>query len=166
MQDPEPVPELFRHFKRRKVFRKKGVAEADEEDASATICHSPPAAPPEPMTVDELIAQGADDSSGTLRPLEESQPSIQEIIRRRRAAQRRKAGIEFSNHASVFLEPPSSKEIVRRHDPEDDIPEDIKSVISRFAPQTGQVTDETNKHMYVPSCVLFSQSEDSHGCND
>ncbi len=156
MQDPEPVPELFRHSKRRKVYRKKDVAEVDEdEEATATSCHSPPATAPEPMTVDELIAQGADHSSGPLPPLQQSELSVQEIIRRRRAAHRRKAGIEFNNHTSVYSEPAHSNEVARIGDIEDEVPEDIKSVISRFAPQTGQVTDETNKHMYASSYILL-----------
>lgn len=134
-----PPPELFRPFKGRKFYRKRAAEQVDEDDdVDAPIA---PVAASEPMTVDELISQCGQDSSMT------PQLSVQEILRQRKAAQRRKAGIEFTNHNAASPAPDTSSELVRRDDTEDEIPEDIKSVISRFAPQTGQVTDETDKHM-------------------
>ena len=148
IQHEEPALELFRASKRRKVYRKKlGSESGDDENASAALSHALPIAALEPMTVDELITQGGDGPSTALRPDSEFQLSVQDIIRQRKASHRRRGGIEFSNHAATSPNPTDRTELVKKDDVEDEIPEDIKSVISRFAPQTGQVTDETNKHM-------------------
>ena len=147
-QHEECAPDLFRPSKRRKVYRKKAGAESDDdENAPALLGHPPPTAALEPMTVDDLISRGGDGFPVAVRPTEELQPSIQDIIRQRKAGYRRRAGIEFSNHTATSPEPANGTELSKTSDVEDEIPEDIKSVISRFAPQTGQVTDETNQHM-------------------
>ena len=73
--------------------------------------------------------------------------SVAEILRQRKAAVRRKGGIEFtSSHTPVSTAPQISDALVVK---EDDIPAEIKSVIERFAPQTGQVSDVADKHMYA-----------------
>ena len=76
--------------------------------------------------------------------------SVAEILRLRKTLQRRKGGIEFTNTALPLSSSPSvphmSTALVERED--DGISPDIQSVISRFAPQTGQVSEETDKHMY------------------
>ena len=141
-----PAPELFRPSKRRKFYRKRTEADPEDgEDAAST----PPAAraailSPEPMTVDELIELG---STTPLQHSDGPQLAIQDILRQRKAAQRRKGGIEFTNRSTTSPAPEASNALVTK-DAEDDIPADIRDVTSRFAPQTGQVTDDTDKHMY------------------
>lgn len=99
------------------------------------------------MTVDELIThQGRFSESQDQKSEEESLP-VAEILRQRKAALRRTGGIEFTNsHASASNRPQTSDALIVK---EDDTPADIKSVIERFAPQTGQVSDVADKHMYA-----------------
>lgn len=146
----EPTPEFVRPAKRRKHFRKKIDAEADEDETpTGTLTAVAPVAEPEAMTVDELISHGAEVSSSVHASPEDTQLSTQDLIRLRKAAQRRKGGIEFSNHPTPSPAPETARQVVANDDVEDEVPEDIKRVISRFAPQTGQVTDDNDKHMYV-----------------
>ncbi|KAI4247469.1 MAG: hypothetical protein L6R40_001417 [Gallowayella cf. fulva] len=69
-----------------------------------------------------------------------------EILRRRRAAQRKRAGIEFGKATSLAgssaTEVTFGNEIIGK----DDSLEKILTVVDRFAPQTGQVAD-VDKHI-------------------
>ncbi len=123
----------FRPNKRRKFYRRR----SDTPDERAVVAAPSAAAiPPQPLTVDELIAQNGP---------EELQLSVTEIVRQRKAAQRRRGGIEFTNlNISSSAVPQSSDALVET---EDGVTADIKSVIDRFAPQTGQVSEAADKHM-------------------
>lgn len=157
MESELPGPELFRPSKRRKYFRKRGEAEAgDDETATTTKDATAPVIAPELMTVDELISQGGDGPSSVHAASEDAGLSIQDVIRLRKAAQRRKGGIEFRNNSTASPAPEMGEQLIAKEDTEEDIPEDIKNVISRFAPQTGQVTDDNDKHMYVYPYFPFS----------
>lgn len=98
------------------------------------------------MTVDELISHHAHLTETEDRNIEEEPLSIAEILRQRKAALRRKGGIEFTkSHASTPTAPQRSDALALK---EDDTPADIKLVIERFAPQTGQVSDVADKHIF------------------
>ena len=142
--DRQDSADLFRPAKRRKAYRKR--TDLEEEEAPKPESHrSVP--PPEPMTVDELIAQNGHNTLSQGKAEEEAALSIAEILRSRKATARRRGGIEFTNNnpSNSTTSQPSDALIER----EDETPADIKSVIERFAPQTGQVTDTTDKHMYI-----------------
>ena len=102
------------------------------------------------MTVDELISHHAHLTESHDKGTDEEPMSVAEILRQRKAAAlRRKAGIEFTNiPTSTSTAPQTSDALAVR---EDETPADIKAVIERFAPQTGQVSDVVDKHMYATS---------------
>ena len=108
------------------------------------------------MTVDELISHHAHVTQTQDEKPNEEPLSIAEILRQRKAALRRKGGIEFSNtQSSTSTEPQTNDALAAK---EDDIPADIRSVIERFAPQTGQVSDVADKHMYALSSSIINMS--------
>lgn len=132
---------LFRPFKRRKFYRKRSDA---GDEGSPTLSSAPP---PESMTIDELISHHAHLTETQKITTDEESLSVTEILRQRKAALRRKGGIEFTNsHTSTSNTPQTSDALVVK---EDSTPADIKAVIERFAPQTGQVSDVADKHMYA-----------------
>lgn len=153
METDPPVTELFRPIKRRKFVRRKADPEADEDESTKDAIA--PVAAPEPATIDELISQGGDSIPSIPTIPQEVKLSVQDLIRQRKVAQRRKAGIEFSNHHAASPAPQNAQQLITKEEveEEEEVPEDIKSVVSRFAPQTGQVTDDTDKHMYVSPSV-------------
>ncbi|KAL8931470.1 MAG: hypothetical protein Q9211_006940, partial [Gyalolechia sp. 1 TL-2023] len=145
------VDEPARSFKRRKCYRKRvdtfsadeaGSAEGPSSSSLLRLDTSN-----DPLTPSFSHSDGEEQTSGDI-----SLP-ISEILRRRRAAQRRRAGIEFSNATSV---PDGGAAVGARLgdevlDNEDSFGK-ILTVVDRFAPQTGQVVD-VDKHMmaYIDS---------------
>lgn len=123
-----------RPSKRRKYYRKRGEEELPTvEDDTKMEAGA--------LTIDELISfhgslHSSHESQGQPLPL-----SAAEIISHRKV-QRRRLGIEFntSNTVRTILAPESSS-VTKK----DDTPE-IKTLIDRFTPQTGQVAD-VDKHM-------------------
>ena len=123
-----------RPLKRRKFYRKRGEDEDQIPDNSES----------KPLTIQELITH-----HGHNQILEaESKPvSAAEVLRQRKAAPRRRGGIEFTaavnvrNALELSLE--SSDATTEK---EDHTTLEIKTVVDRFAPQTGQVAD-VDKHM-------------------
>ena len=146
--------DLFRPSKRRKFYRKRTDAEDEGPPNVSSAPPPPPPPPPESMTVEELIFHHGHFTESQDEKTAEEPLSVAEILRQRKAALRRKGGIEFTNsHTSMPTTPQTSNALVVK---EDDTPADIKSVIQRFAPQTGQVSDVADKHMYVfPPVPLF-----------
>lgn len=137
----ENSSDLFRPSKRRKFYRKR----TDGEDEGSPIHSSAP--PPESMTVDELISHQGRLTETQHHKTDEEPLSIAAILRQRKLALPRKGGIEFTNsHTSTSSTSQTSDALIVK---EDDTPADIKSVIERFAPQTGQVSDVADKHMYA-----------------
>ena len=136
-----PDQDLFRPTKRRKFYRKR----TELEDESLPSPSSSPR--PQPMTVDELISHHAQSTETQDQGLNEDSLSVADILRQRKAALRRKGGIEFSNAQSSTSTTPQTNDALMLK--EDDTPADIRAVIERFAPQTGQVSDVADKHMYA-----------------
>ena len=134
MDTNEGSAEPFRFAKRRKFYRKRADEDGD----------TPCAKSPNVTALEDAIEQSTSDSPP---PRDEPLLSVAEIIRQRKAAQRKRIGVEFTSALPSSSDAPQSgTTLVQKK--EDSVPEDIKSVISRFAPQTGQITEETDKHMY------------------
>lgn len=134
---------MFRPIKRRKFYRKR----ADTDDNSSLTPNETPA-PIELLTIEELIAQnGVSPAAEAQTAEEETKLSVAEILRQRKTAQRRRGrGIDFSNTDNATIASaaalPTSDALVVKEDPI----EQLKTVVDRFAPQTGQVAD-VDKHM-------------------
>ena len=162
MNDPSMNTEtttdnLARPFKRRKFHRKRPDSpQSDHAALAETLCSSnstpdlpsidnTPCEPPPPHSLEAL-----DDDNGDHRP----SLSVAEILRRRRTAQRKRAGIEFTNATAV---PDSgAAEAVDGNgllDKEASL-DKILNVVDRFAPQTGQVAD-VDKHMYATISIAI-----------
>ncbi len=144
----------FRPAKRRRFYRKR----TDTEDDEASDNLLPQTAPtPELQTVEELISQNGNIRESDNQIEDEAPLSVADLIRQRKAIQRRRGGIEFTNFTSSVTANPDNALVVK----EDDTPADVKSVIERFAPQTGQISDTTDKHMYVLPSRSFNHTRSS-----
>lgn len=148
----QALSDLFRPSKRQRFYRKR-TDKGGEDDACVTTDGA--AISPEPMTVDDLISRNKDVGQGEGQQEDDGNDdqiplSFAEVLRQRKASQRRRGGIEFTNLHSSNSAPhqsqPSGAPVLK----EEDIPSDIKLVVERFAPQTGQgrVSDTADKHMY------------------
>ena len=157
MNDPSMNTEtttdnLARPFKRRKFHRKRPDSpQSDHAALAETLCSSnstpdlpsidnTSCEPPPPHSLEALD----DDNNGDHRP----SLSVAEILRRRRTAQRKRAGIEFTNATAVpdsgVAEAVDGNGLLDKEASLDK----ILNVVDRFAPQTGQVAD-VDKHMYA-----------------
>ncbi|KAG8532694.1 uncharacterized protein KY384_002571 [Bacidia gigantensis] len=136
----EPHSELFRPSKRRKFYRKRleTVDDNGKVIQSATEeAYLPSPSPPEDRRLQDLPSANTSHDETV---------SVAEVLRLRKAAQRKKAGVEFTSSTALsrYPPPPSDAIMIR---PEDTSPANLDSMASRFAPQTGHVTEETDKHM-------------------
>lgn len=146
MSTNEPaVSEVFRPSKRRKFYRKR----TETDDVEEVTPFSPPAQSASPASAP--VVPMSDPENAAPSPVhfnDEPSLSIAEILRQRKAAQRKRGGVEFTSSAhSSSASPHLSNSIAIKGETEDGTSADIKTVISRFAPQTGQVSGETDKHM-------------------
>lgn len=138
---PTDFADTTRPAKRRKFYRKRFE---DEEPENSTIAASetPPSIS---LTLDELvIARGI--LPGTELQDDNSASSIADIIRQRKAAQRKRAGIEFTNTTTAPKSSPATTSLSKALIGKDEVAADLEMVVNRFAPQTGQVAD-VDKHM-------------------
>ncbi|KAL9576195.1 MAG: hypothetical protein Q9212_007305 [Teloschistes hypoglaucus] len=139
------IDDSFRSFKRRKFFRKRVESGSDAEEDTSTKGH---------VVIDDTPRQSLPPSGdGREQTDVEAQVSVAELLRRRRAVHKKRAGIEFSNStpagdSSGTIMPGTGDEIL---DNEESLNR-ILTVVDRFAPQTGQVGD-VDKHMmaYIDS---------------
>ncbi|KAL8750863.1 MAG: hypothetical protein Q9184_006263, partial [Pyrenodesmia sp. 2 TL-2023] len=147
------VNDMSRPFKRRKFHRKRADSPNDDLDTSGspdiskivlpphTVANEPPV-----MSQPEDLEQTRDDDSHLI---------ITELLRRRKVAQRRRGGIEFTNNAPAtersVEQPRPGEEVLENEDSLDK----ILTVVDRFAPQTGQVAD-VDKHMYEVPQIRFT----------
>ena len=134
--------EIVRPIKRRKFYRKRLDIE-DHEDVTPTYQEDAPSVTA--LTLDELVNTKGNIPKPDLLD-QDSSFSVTEILRRRKAAQRRRGGIEFTNTSTTMQSgsaiPQRSKALVAK----EDTAIELEAVVNRFAPQTGQVAD-VDKHM-------------------
>ena len=149
LQGPDHLAPPSRPSKRRRFYRQRtDTPDEDVSDAPQVSTY-----PPEQLhSVEALVSRNGgakendDDTEG------EGLLSVADLIRQRKAIQRRRGGLEFNNlspsMSTLNSTHPGGALVVK----EDETPADIKSVIERFAPQTGQISETTDKHMYdLPS---------------
>lgn len=142
--DTTPSDPSLRPFKRRKWYRKRaeieGLAPGDDVKSESNEEEA------KPLTLDELITHHGLDRNMIVEEAEDSQFSAAQILRQRKAVQKRRGGIEFTistvNARTDSPEPEDSDQLKDK----DETSQDIKTVVDRFAPQTGQVAD-VDKHM-------------------
>lgn len=131
--------------KRQKFYRKREILEDERIDDIPIADHNTTSVTPEALTIEELISHHASQPNIPLQNEESTQLSTAEILRHRKAAQRRRFGIEFTNVDKPKINT-TTLESSNALTEKDDTASEIKTVIDRFAPQTGQVAD-VNKHM-------------------
>lgn len=135
-----------RPFKRRKFYRKRGEADdsATIDDITSETNKDNDAA--RPLTTEGLIStHGQNQEEEEQGQGEDSHLPSAQILRQRKAAQRRRGGIEFTNTSTIRISdaaPANSDALIEK----DDTVQEIMTVVDRFAPQTGQVAD-VDKHM-------------------
>ncbi|KAL8705506.1 MAG: hypothetical protein Q9201_001381 [Fulgogasparrea decipioides] len=140
--------EVSRPFKRRRFYRKR----ADDDEIVTVGSPSDRSSVIRPSDGKESLIQTSHLSDGEEQTDGHYQLPVAEILRRRRAAQKRRAGIEFTNATPVVesntISPRPGDEVLDNGDSLDK----ILTVVDRFAPQTGQVAD-VDKHMiaYIDS---------------
>ena len=134
-----------RPAKRRKFYRKRTDDEMHELAGAPASTSRQNTPPPALLTLDELVSGNGHVSDGEDQH-EETHLSVPEILRRRKAAQRRRGGIEFSNTSITHKSPSDTPQPNDAVNEKDETSADMKMVVNRFAPQTGQVAD-VNKHM-------------------
>ena len=160
-----PVKESSQPLKRKRVYRKRPIRASDDEISpppvsSITAFPSLPNPSKDKETAISLIRPPSD----ALKHNADSVPSIQDIVRQRKAARGRRTGIEFTKDTTdVAALLPSATMVAEKSDEAmDEVATDIEKLVSRFAPQTGHVAEVTDKHMYVspsPSVVLRVKNE-------
>ena len=144
----------FRPFKRRRVYRKR----EDDDEASGEGSPSKRSRLNSAYQVDETPSQLSDRSDDEIIRGGQAELPIAEIIKRRKAAQRRRGGIEFSNAAPVAESSDAPTKIATEVLDNEESLDKILTVVDRFAPQTGQVAD-VDKHMYaVPRSYSLFQA--------
>jgi len=136
----------FRPAKRRKFYRKRVDTDDDGDYSSLAPNETPPSV--ELLTIEELIAQTGDSPAAEDQTQEEEgRLSVAEILRQCKTAQRRRGrGIDFSNTNNATIPSATALLISDALVVQEDPIEQLKTVVDRFAPQTGQVAD-VDKHM-------------------
>lgn len=147
MDTETTIHELSRPFKRRRFYRKRVDSSQSDQAALAETPGSSNSTPNLP-SIDHTPARPPTHPLETIDGDDHSSLSVADILRRRRATQRKRAGIEFTNATAV--QESSAVEAIAGDgllDKEASL-DKILTVVDRFAPQTGQVAD-VDKHMYV-----------------
>ena len=135
-------------FKKRKFYRKRTGYDGETSDNATVVESQSPPPPTELLTLDEMISRN---SEASLLRIEEQQIaplSVAELLRQRKALQRRRGGIGFANTGtttSTTLPPAQTKHLESE---EQNSLSKLVTVADRFAPQTGQVAD-VDQHMYA-----------------
>lgn len=142
--DTTPSDPSLPSFKRPKYYRKRAEIETPPPGDDAKSDSNEVEA--KPLTLDELILHHRLDHNMTVEGDEYSQFSAAQIMRQLKAVPKRRGGIEFTiptvNARTDSPEPEDGDQLKDK----DATAQDIKTVVDRFAPQTGQVAD-VDKHM-------------------
>lgn len=139
--------------KRRKFYRKRETLEDETVDDNSISTPSATPIASEALTIEELISHHANQSNLSSQHEESTQLTAADILRQRKTARRRRLGIEFTNADNArpsTATPGTSNTLTEK----DDITPEIKTVVDRFAPQTGQVAD-VDKHMWAPLLMIL-----------
>lgn len=149
MQDDKPLTDpAFRPAKRRKFYRQRDNSDSNPEPNGITSLPLSGISAQTPTTLEELVEQARNSTDMLHEDDGEPQLLVAEVLRRRRAARNRRGGIEFSNVgystkvSSASAHPTDALAMADK----DDSMADVKTVVNRFAPQTGQVAN-VDKHM-------------------
>ena len=135
-------------FKKRKFHRKRTGSE-DEMPDNARISESQSPPPPtESLTLDELISRNSEASLIQIQEQQSAPLSLAELLRQRKALQRRRGGIGFTNTSTNSSSTLPTAQIKHPEPEEQNSPTAFVTVADRFAPQTGQVAD-VDQHMYA-----------------
>ena len=133
---------LFRASRRRKVLRRRL-----NDDNDVPLVNSQNQS--RPLTTSSSTAASSHPPLEIAAPVEPEEHILPmaEILRRRKLAKARRAGIEFSNSSqntrSNSTPPRPSDALVSM----DDGRFALEAAVNRFAPQTGKVADVLDKHM-------------------
>ena len=146
----ESSPNHFRPSKRRKFYRKRTAVEDGDNDEEQ---HDVPslqdqALPPSQIHVNDDVANvEARSFQPDPQASHEASLPLSELLRLRRNLQRKHAGVSFKSGGSADSDIPlrTTLELAKS---EKELPAAIQAMDSRFAPQTGRVTEVTDKHMY------------------
>lgn len=136
--------EGFRPAKRRKSYRRRHDDYEGDKQSGPEL--SPERLTTVPLSIDELVHSHGAASEDTEMPAEGEALPISEILRLRRATQRRRGGIEFTNAGNTSKEVAPVSQTNNALLENDDAVADVDTPVNRFAPQTGQVAD-VDKHM-------------------
>lgn len=149
MQDDNPLTDsAFRPAKRRKFYRQRDKGDSNPEINGNTSLPIGGISAQTPTTLAELVDQARNSADMVHEDDAKSQLPVADIIRRRRAARNRRGGIEFSNvgySSKLNSEHAHSTDTLALVENNDTMA-GVKTVVNRFAPQTGQVAD-VDKHM-------------------
>ena len=147
-EDTSSSDPAVRPAKRRKFYRQRDNSDSNLKINGITSLPIGGISAETPSTLEELVEQARNATEVLHENDDEPQLSVAEILRRRRAARNRRGGIEFSNVGygtkpiSESAQPTDALALTDK----DDTVADVKTVVNRFAPQTGQVAD-VDKHM-------------------
>ena len=135
-----------RPSKRRRFYRKRIEDQSDDLNGIGNLALHGQTSSLTPFTPEPILQDGQalDVDLGTYNQINNP---VGEVLRQRKAMQRRKAGIEFSNTSAKIVSSATST-TVATVEPEEAVDKYV-SVTNRFAPQTGQVGADVDKHMYA-----------------
>lgn len=135
-------------FKKRRFHRKRTGYAVEEMPDKARTTESPSSPPPtELLNLDETMSRNSNIAGTQSQEQRDAPLSVAELLRQRKALQRRKGGIGFSNASTttdIALPAPQDESPIHEEGP---IQTKFTTVTDRFAPQTGQVA-EVDQHMY------------------
>lgn len=142
--DTNPSDPSLRPFQRLKCYRKRaeieGLAPGDDIKSDSNEEEA------KQLTLDELITHHGLNRNMIVEEAEDSHFSAAQILRQRKAVQKRRGGIEFTiSTVNARTDSPEPEDIDQLKE-KDETSQDIKTVVDRFAPQTGQVAN-VDKHM-------------------
>lgn len=135
-------------FKKRKFHRKRTGSEDEMPDNARISDSQSPPPPTESLTLDELISRNSEASLIQIQEQQSAPLSLAELLRQRKALQRRRGGIGFTNTSTNSSSALPTAQIKHLDPEEQNPPTAFVTVADRFAPQTGQVAD-VDQHMYA-----------------